>query len=237
MTDVETTNNKPKITLIWLEHSRAQRIVWLLEEIGLEYEVKAYKRKNGPGTFGPKELKQYHPLGKAPVVIVDGQTLAESAFICEYLIDKFAPQLKPAESDPNYLQYRYLMHYTEGSLMTYMILALVVHSIRNSPVPFFIKPVTGRVADGLSKAFVTPNLIDNYDYLETLLKDQTYFAGNELSGADIMLSFPIENARDRVGGWFTEEKYPNLCAWLERVRERPAYKQANDKIAKFEPNL
>jgi len=239
MADIESatpTGNQPKITLVWLEQSRAQRIVWLLEEMGLDYEVKAYKRTKQ--FLAPEDLKQYHPLGKAPIVIVDGQTLAESGFIIEYLIDKFAPQFKPSDPEsPEFIKYKHLMYYTEGSLMTYMVLALVVSRIRTSPVPFFIKPITGRIADQLSNSFVNPNLLSNYDYLETLLKDQSYFAGQELTGADIMLAYPIENAQERIGGWYNKEKYPNLYAWLERIRERPAYKRANDKISKVEANL
>ncbi|KAK6497393.1 hypothetical protein TWF481_011801 [Arthrobotrys musiformis] len=231
-----STQTKPKITLIWLNESRAQRIVWLLEELGLEYEVKAYKRKEN--MQAPPELKEHHPLGKAPVVIIDGRTLAESGFIIEYLIDKFGPQFKPAENDTdNYLQYRHLLHYSEGSLQPYLLLALVASRIKAAPVPFFIKPITGRIADQLSKPFITPNLVSNFDYLESLLKDQPFFAGNELSGVDILLSFPIESAAGRVGTWFSKEKYPNLFAWMDRIKERPAYKQANDKVAKVEANL
>ncbi|KAF3940088.1 hypothetical protein ABW19_dt0203071 [Dactylella cylindrospora] len=226
---------KPKITLVWLTDSRAQRIVWLLEEIGLEYEVKPYRRNSNKQA--PEALKEYHPLGKAPILIIDGQTIVESAVICEYLIDKYAPQYKPAEDDPLFMQYRHLMHYTEGSLMPYMLLALIVMMIRNSPVPFFIKPITSRVADGLGKSFVYPNLQTHYDFLESLLKDRPYFAGEKLTGADIMLSMPIENAEARIQGWFNKERYPNIYAWLERVKERPAYKRASDKVTTIEANL
>ncbi|KAK6539879.1 hypothetical protein TWF694_008716 [Orbilia ellipsospora] len=231
-----TTEAKPKIKLIWLTDSRAQRIVWLMEELGLEYEIEAYKRTSEKKA--PEDLKKYHPLGKAPILIIDGHTLVESALIIEYLVDKYGPQYKPAESDSkNFYQYRHLMHYTEGSLMPFMLLALVTLMIRNAPVPFFIRPITGRIADQLSKGFVMPNLVANYDFLESLVKDQPYFAGNELSGADIMLAYPIENAQERLGGWYNKEKYPSLYAWLERVKERPAYKRANDKVTEVEANL
>ncbi|KAK6332159.1 hypothetical protein TWF718_002693 [Orbilia javanica] len=231
-----STETKPKITLIWLNESRAQRIVWLLEELGLEYEVKAYKRRKD--NQAPEDLKEFHPLGKAPVLIIDGRTLAESGFIIEYMVDKFGPNLKPAESDTdNYLQYRHLLHYSEGSLQPYLLLALVASLIKGAPVPFFIKPITSRIADQLSKPFITPNLVSNYDYLESLLKDQPFFAGKEISGADILLSFPVEIASGRVGSWFNKEKYPNLFAWMDKIKERPAYKQAHDKVAKVEANL
>lgn len=239
MAETEATasaQTKPKITLIWLNESRAQRIVWLLEELGLEYEVKAYKRR--ADKQAPEALKEFHPLGKAPILIIDGQTLAESGFIVEYLIDRFGPKFKPAQDDTkNYFQYRHLLHYTEGSLQPYMLLALMASLIKGAPVPFFIKPITGRIADQLSKPFITPNLVSNYDYLENLLQDQPFFAGNELSGADILLSFPIESAAGRLGGWFNKEKYPNLFAWMDRIKERPAYKQAYDRIEKVEANL
>ncbi|KAF3907009.1 hypothetical protein AA313_de0202436 [Arthrobotrys entomopaga] len=235
-TVITAEETKPKIKLIWLTDSRAQRIVWLLEELGLEYEIEAYKRTSEKRA--PEELKKYHPLGKAPILIIDGVTLVESALIIEYLVDKHGPQYKPVESDSkNFYQYRHLMHYTEGSLMPFMLLALVTLMIRNAPVPFFIRPITGRIADQLSKGFVTPNLIANYDFLESLLKEQPYFAGNELSGADIMLAYPVENAQERLGGWYNKEKYPNLYAWLERVKERPAYKRATDKVTEVEANL
>ncbi|KAK6525013.1 hypothetical protein TWF281_011903 [Arthrobotrys megalospora] len=231
-----SAQTKPKVTLIWLNESRAQRIVWLLEELGLEYEVKAYKRRGDQQA--PEALKEFHPLGKAPVLIIDGQTLAESGFIVEYLIDRFGPKFKPAQDDTkNYLQYKHLLHYAEGSLQPYMLLALMASLIKGAPVPFFIKPITGRIADQLSKPYITPNLVSNYDYLENLLKDQPFFAGNELSGADILLSFPVESAAGRVGGWFNKGKYPNLFAWMDGIKERPAYKQAYDRIEKVEANL
>ncbi|KAK6505957.1 hypothetical protein TWF506_010884 [Arthrobotrys conoides] len=239
MAETEATSSTkagPKITLIWLNESRAQRIVWLLEELELEYEVKAYKRREDKQA--PVELKEFHPLGKAPVLIIDGRTLAESGFIVEYLVDKFGPKLKPSEDDiENYLQYKHLLHYTEGSLQPYLLLALMASLIKAAPVPFFIKPITSRIADQLSKPFITPNLVSNFDYLESLLKGQPFFAGSELSGADILLSFPIESAAGRVGSWFNKEKYPNLFAWMDRIKERPAYKQAHDKVAKVEANL
>ncbi|KAF3926167.1 hypothetical protein ABW21_db0204071 [Orbilia brochopaga] len=236
MTETATSSSKPSITLIWLNDSRAQRIAWLLEEMGLDYEVKVYKRTEQHQA--PEELKKYHALGKAPIVVVDGQTLVESAFIVEYMIDHYYPQLKPAESDnKHYMQYRHLMHYTEGSLMPFMVLAYVCTMTRNAPVPFFIKPITSRVADGLSKSFVTPNLISNYDWLESTLKDQPFFAGDELTGADIMLSFPIESAQDRMGGFYNQERYPNLFSWVERIKARPAYKKAEEKVAAVEANL
>ncbi|EPS45148.1 hypothetical protein H072_860 [Dactylellina haptotyla CBS 200.50] len=239
MTNTENsvaTKAQSKIKLIWLQDSRAQRIVWLLEELGLEYEIEAYKRTKDKRA--PEDLKKYHPLGKAPILIIDGHTLVESALITEYLVDKYGVQFKPAEIDTkNFLQYRHLMHYTEGSLMPFMLLALITIMIKNAPVPFFIRPITGRISDQLSKGFVHPNLVANYDYLESLLKDQPYFAGNELTGADIMLSYPIENAQERIGGWYNKEKYPNLYAWLERVSERPAYKRAHEKVTDVESNL
>ncbi|KAF3164893.1 hypothetical protein TWF225_005630 [Orbilia oligospora] len=231
-----STQSGPKITLIWLNESRAQRIVWLLEELGLEYEVKAYKRRENKQA--PAELKEFHPLGKAPVLIIDGQTLAESGFIVEYLVDRFGPRLKPPTDDAeNYLQYKHLLHYAEGSLQPYLLLALVASMIKGAPVPFFIKPITSRIADQLSKPFITPNLVSNFDYLESLLKGKLFFVDNELSGADILLSFPVESAAGRVGSWFNKEKYPNLFAWMDRIKERPAYRQAYDKVAKIEANL
>ncbi|KAK6346410.1 hypothetical protein TWF730_010736 [Orbilia blumenaviensis] len=231
-----SAQTKPSITLIWLNESRAQRIVWLLEELGLEYEVKAYKRREDKQA--PAELKEFHPLGKAPVLIIDGRTLAESGFIVEYLIDKFGPKFKPAEDDvDNYMQYKHLLHYTEGSLQPYMLLALMASLIKGAPVPFFIKPITNRIADQMSKPYINPNLVSNYDYLEGLLKDQSFFAGSDLSGADILLSFPIESAAERIGGWFKKEKYPNIFAWMDRIKERPAYKRAHDRIVKVEANL
>ncbi|KAJ6256084.1 hypothetical protein Dda_9176 [Drechslerella dactyloides] len=231
-----TPSSKPSVTLIWLNESRAQRIAWLLEEMGLDYDLKVYKRTKEKQA--PAELKEYHPLGKAPMVVVDDKTLVESAFIVEYLVDNYAPQLKPAESDSKqYMQYRHLMHYTEGSLMPFMLLAYVCMMIRNTPVPFFVRPITNRVADGLSNTFVNPNLVSNYDWLETLLKDQPFFAGDKLTGADIMLSFPIESAQERMGGFYNKERYPNLFSWVERIKARPAYKNAEEKVAAVEANL
>jgi len=228
------------ITLYWLEKSRSQRILWLLEELNLKYELKTYKRVN---TLAPPELKEIHPLGKPPLIGIqaEGQTgpriLAESGLITEYLIDHFGPELAPkryyegsegkvgAETE-SWIRYRYFMHYGEGTLMTYLIVALLVSNIRNGPVPFFLKPITNGIANKIDSMFLQPNFKTNYEFLESQLATSSgdFLCGDELTGADIMMSFPLSTAKGRSD--LTQEKYPKIWAYVDRLESRNAFKRA-----------
>ena len=214
------------ITLHHLEHSRSQRVLWLLEELQLPYEIKRYTRD--PQTMlAPPELKQVHPLGKSPVITDGDLTLAESAAILEYLVDRYGEgRLAPAAGTPEYLRYRYWMHYAEGSAMPPLLLRLVFDRVANGPMPFFIRPVARAIAKGANQAFIGPQLKLHLDYIENELSKTEWFAGANFSLADIQMSFPLEAAQSRAG---LDASRPNLTGFLQRIRERPAYQRAVEK--------
>ncbi len=211
------------LTLHHLDHSRSQRVLWLLEELELPYEIKLYTRDRQT-MLGPAELKKVHPLGKSPV-ITDGElTLAESAAILEYLLDRYGSgRLVPPVGSPEYLRFRYWMHYAEGSAMPPLLLKLVFDRVANGPMPFFVRPVARAIANGANKAFIGPQLKLHLDYMESELGKSLWFAGDEFSAADIQMSFPLEAAQSRAG---LDASRPRLSAFLQRIRERPAYQRA-----------
>lgn len=214
------------ITLHYLENSRAQRILWLLEELGVDYEIKLYKR-NTETMLAPEELKQVHPLGKSPVVTDGDVTIAESAAIVEYLIETYGKEkLVPESGTKQYLKYREFMHYAEGSIMPFMLLTLIFSKIKTAPMPFFVKPIARGIANKAMQGFVTPNVKTHLSYLENELAATGWFAGEEMSGADIMMSFPLEAASARAN---MDEQYPNLTAFLKKIHGLPSYQVALEK--------
>ncbi|KAJ5578785.1 uncharacterized protein N7459_007749 [Penicillium hispanicum] len=252
-----TDNNQGcKITLYWLEQSRSHRILWLLEELQLKYELKTFKRR--ADKLAPAELKKVHPLGKSPVITIEAPgsssplVLAESAAIVEYLCDHFGqmrPTLVPERYLPGrqgqvggereeWMRYRYFMHYVEGSLMPFLVMTLVNDTIRKSP-PFFVRPITGIVASQVESAFLTRNVEGNLAFLEDQLKTAPgggpFVCGKELTAADILLSFPIIAASGRVlKEKSQQEKYPSLVAYANRLQEEAGYKKAVAKIEQIE---
>ncbi|SEM83163.1 glutathione S-transferase [Stigmatella aurantiaca] len=213
-----------------LNNSRSQRVLWLLEELGLEYEVKRYERD--PKTMlAPPALKAIHPLGKSPVITDGGNTLAESGAIVEYLVDRYGQgRLKPPEGSPERLRYTYWMHYAEGSAMPPLLMGLVAARIRSAPAPFFVRPIVRGVADKLQNTFVGPQIKLHLDYLEGELSQRTWFAGEDFTAADIQMSFPLEAASGRAG---LDARRPKLWAFLERIHARPAYQRALQKGGPF----
>jgi glutathione S-transferase len=213
-----------------LENSRSQRVLWLLEELGLPYEVRRYARD--PKTMlAPPELRQVHPLGKSPV-ITDGElTLAESGAILEYLADRHgAGTLAPLPGTPERVRYSYWMHYAEGSLMPPLLLKLVFDQMDKAKMPFFVKPVARGMTQRVRTTFVSPQIRTHLDYLEGELHGREWFAGPQFSAADVQLSFPIEAARARGG---LDDSRPRLMAWLARLHERPAYQRALQRGGPF----
>ncbi len=204
-----------------LEHSRSQRVLWLLEELGLPYEVVRYARD--PKTMlAPPALRAIHPLGKSPVVEADGEVLAESGFILETLAERHgAGRLAPAPGTPAWSRYRYWLHYAEGSAMPPLLLALVFSKVRRAPL--LVRPVANAIADKVMSGFVTPQLRTHFGYLEAELSRFEWFAGDDFSAADIAMSFPVEAAAARgvVGA-----AHPRLRAWLDRIHARPAWRRA-----------
>ncbi|MFT3777188.1 MAG: glutathione S-transferase [Ottowia sp.] len=214
----------PTITVHHLNASRSQRILWLLEELELPYEVVRYQRD--PKTMlAPPALKAVHPLGKSPVVEVDGEVLAESGAIVETLAERFgAGRLAPPPGTPESTRYRYWLHYAEGSAMPPLLLKLVFDRIAAAPMPFFAKPIARRIVGQAMAGFIGPQLKLHLGYLEGELARRDWFAGDAFSAADVQLSYPIEAARQRAGLNATD--HPRLTGWLARIHARPAYQRA-----------
>ena len=212
-----------------LNNSRSQRILWLLEELGLEYEIKRYQR-DAKTMLAPPELKAVHPLGKSPV-ITDGDTVvAESGAIVEYLTARENNRLVPAAGTPARLRYTHFLHYAEGSLMPPLLLKLVFDKVESSPMPFFVKPVARAIAHKVKGTFVLPQIALHLGYLEAELGKHPWFTGEEFTAADIQLSFPLEAAASRGG---LDAKYPNLVDFLARIHARPAYRRALERGGEY----
>ena len=194
-----------------LNNSRSQRVLWLLEELGTPYDVVRYQRDKAT-MLAPEELKRVHPLGKSPVIEDDGKKLAETGLIVEYLVERYGLDLAPPRESDLYWRYKYWLHYAEGSLMPPLLLKLVVDRLG----------LLGRPARG----FVNAQLKLHLDYLEAELAASPWFVGDRFSGADIMLSFPLEAATDRAG---LNQTRPRLMEFLQRIHARPAYKRALEK--------
>jgi len=211
------------ITVHHLNNSRSQRILWLLEELGLPYEIKRYQRD--PDTMlAPAELRAVHPLGKSPVITDGALTLAESGAIVEYLADRYgAGTLIPAHGTPERLRCNYWLHYAEGSAMSPLLLKLVFRRVENAPMPFFAKPIGKNIARKVQHDFVDPQLTLHLDYLESQLRNSDWFGGTAFGVADIQLSFPLEAFVARGG---LDDRYHRLCAFLQRIHSRPAYQRA-----------
>jgi glutathione S-transferase len=212
-------------------NSRSQRILWLLEELGLDYEIKKYQRD--PKTMlAPPELRAIHPLGKSPVITDGGVVVAESGAIIEYLLERYGHgRLVPAAGTPDKLRFTYMLHYAEGSAMTPLLLKLVFDRVETSPMPFFAKPVARAIAQKVKKTFVMPQIVSHLNFLEGELAKSAWFAGSEFSAADIQISFVLEGAAARGG---LGAQYPKLGAFLAAIHARPAYARALERGGKYE---
>lgn len=215
------------ITVHHLNNSRSQRVLWLLEELELPYEIVHYQRD--PKTMlAPPALRAVHPLGKSPVVTTDeGLALAESGAVVETLIERYGNgRLAPAAGTPEALRYRYWLHYAEGSAMPPLLLKLMFDQIEKAKMPFFAKPIAKAIAGKAKAAFIMPNIKSHLDFMEGELGKSKWFAGNAFSGADIQMSFPVEAAVARGG---LDASRPRLMAYLERIHARPAYMRALER--------
>jgi glutathione S-transferase len=213
-----------------LNNSRSQRVLWLLEELGLEYEIRRYQRD--PKTMlAPPSLRAVHPLGKSPVITDGALTLAESGAIIEYVVDRYGDgRLAPATGTPERLRYTYWLHYAEGSAMPPLLLKLIFDRIETAPMPFFARPIARAIAGRAKSSFIEPQIALHLTYMESELARQRWFAGNEFSAADIQMSFPIEAAAVRVG---LGASRPKLAAFLDRIHARPAYQRALERGGEF----
>ena len=214
-----------------LNNSRSQRILWLLEELGLPYEVKRYQR-DAKTMLAPPELRAVHPLGKSPVISDGGLTLAESGAIVDYLAAKYgAGKLVPAEGTPERLRYTYWMHFAEGTAMPPLLLKLIFDRVESGPMPFFARPIARGIARKVKDAMILPNLKRNLDFMEGELARGEWFAGDAFSAADIQMSFPLEAASARGG---LDASRPRLWAFLQKIHARPAYRRALETGGKYE---
>lgn len=219
------------ITVHHLNNSRSQRVLWLLEELGLDYTIVRYQRD--PNTMlAPPSLRAIHPLGKSPVVVDGEHVLAESGAVLEYLVERYdtAHAFAPSPGTPERLRYRYWMHYAEGSAMPPMLLSLVFSRLKKAPMPFFVRPVARGIADKALSGFVAPQVKLHLDYMENELGRQPWFVGEAFSAADIQMSFPVEAAAARAG----LEKYPRLQGFLQRIHKRPAYQRGLEQGGPFD---
>ncbi len=209
-----------------LNNSRSQRVLWLLEELGVPYEVKRYER-DAKTMLAPPSLLAIHPLGKSPVIVDGAVTLAESGAIIEYLVDKYgAGRLIPPAGSPERLRYTYWLHYAEGSAMPPLLFRLVFNRIATNPAPWPISAIARKIASTVDNSFITPNLNRHLDYMEAELNARPWFAGEQFTAADVQMSFPLEAAASRGG---LNASRPKLMAFLERIHARDAYKRALER--------
>ena len=214
-----------------LNNSRSQRILWLLEELGLPYEVKRYQR-DAKTMLAPPELRAVHPLGKSPVISDGDVTLAESGAITEYLAGKYGDgKLLPPAGTPERLRCSYWLHFAEGSAMPPLLLKLIFDRVETGPMPFFVRPIARGIAQKVKNTMVVPNIERQLDYMEVELGKSAWFAGPAFSAADIQMSFPLEAAASRGG--LTDSR-PKLWAFLKTIHARPAYQRALEKGGKYE---
>jgi glutathione S-transferase len=205
-----------------LNSSRSQRILWMLEELGLDYEIKFYQRDSAT-MQGPASLRAVHPLGKSPAITDGNKTLAESGAILEYLAETYgAGRFTLAPGTPERLRYTYFMHYAEGSLMPLLLLKLLFGHIPRR-VPWLMRPVARMISAGADRSLIAPQIANHFAFLESELAHRDWFAGDAFSAADIQMSFPIEAAAARVG---LGAGQPRLQAFVDRIRSRPAYQRA-----------
>jgi glutathione S-transferase len=214
------------ITVHHLNDSRSQRVLWLLEELGVPYEIQYYQRDKAT-LLAPEALRQVHPLGKSPVITDGATTVAESGAILEYLVERFGEgRLVPPAGSPEKLRWRYWMHFAEGSAMPPLLMKLVFGRIKSTKMPFFAKPIARGIADKVLAVLVDPNLERQLDFMEAELAKSPWFAGTEFSAADIQMSFPLEAAAQRAG---LDASRPKLMDWLKRIHARPAYQRALER--------
>ena len=223
------------ITVHHLETSRSQRVLWLLEELGVPYELRVYQRDKAT-RLAPPELKKIHPLGKSPVITNGQEVIAESGAIIEYLVETFGAQaggelahLQPAPRTPEHRQCRFWMHYAEGSLMNWLVMKLVFMTIPTQPMPFFVKPIARALCGKVQDKLIDPNVNAALDFMEQHLATHRWFSGDHLTMADFQMSFAVEAALSRTN---KASVCPHLKAYQQRMQARPAYQRA---IAKGGP--
>lgn len=218
------------IVLHHLNNSRSQRVLWLLEELGLPYRIERYQR-DAQTMLAPPALRAVHPLGKSPVIVDERHVLAESGAIIEYLVNRRGEgRLRPAVGSDDELRYQHWLHFAEGSAMPPLLMSLVFARIESAPMPFFVKPVARAIAAKVRAQFIEPQLKGQLDFIESELVQRPWFAGEAFTAADVQMSFPLEAAEARgvLGA------RPAIRGWLERIHDRPAWKRALETGGPYE---
>lgn len=218
----------PTLVVHHLERSRSHRILWLLEELEVPYELREYRRD--PTTMrAPASLRAVHPLGKSPVVSIDGKTYAESGAIIEELLDAVggakAEALRPSSPEAR-AHFRFFMHYAEGSLMSPLLVHLITSQLRGDKIPLLIRPIARGIAKKIHANFTKPELMNHARFLEGVLAERPFLTGDSLSAADIQMSYPLEAMVSR--GALSAE-HPHALRFLEKLRARPAYQKAVER--------
>lgn len=214
------------ITVHHLNNSRSQRVLWLLEELEVPYEITTYER-DAKTMLAPESLQKVHPLGKSPVITNDGMTIAESGAILEYLVEKYGNgRFVPAKDTQAFLDYRYFMHYAEGSLAPFLVMKLLFRRIETGPIPFFAKPIAKAISKKVNAQFINPNLERHIKFLNERLSKHAWFAGDELTAADVQMSFSVEAAVARAADIADVSK---LDDFVKRCKSRPAFQKAIER--------
>ncbi|WP_306253387.1 glutathione S-transferase family protein [Parvularcula sp. IMCC14364] len=214
-----------------LENSRSQRIIWLLEELGTAYEIRHYERDKET-SLAPKELLDVHPLGKSPIITDGDLVVAESGAIVEYLIEKYGDgRLQPVGGAQDRLNYRYWLHHAEGTAAAQLVLKLIFTRVKEQKLPIVVKQIAHKIADKVLESYVDPNVQRSMVHWESALSETGWFAGEEMSGADIMMSFPLEAASARAG---LGRSFPNISEFLDRIHALPNYQKALAKGGKYD---
>ena len=219
------------ITVHHLNNSRSQRVIWLLEELGVDYEIKLYQRD--PITMlAPSSLLKVHPLGKSPVITDGDVVIAESGAIIEYLIDRYdiERKLAPAPGTPTRLRYTYWLHFAEGSAMSPMLMKLVFGQVEKAPMLFFVKPIAKAISKKVKAGYLEPQIKAHLAFVESELGKSTWLAGGRLSGADIQMSFPLEIAA-ALGA--LDDNHPKILAYLRRIHARAGYKRGLERGGEY----
>jgi glutathione S-transferase len=212
------------LTVHHLNNSRSQRVLWLLEELGLPYEIKHYQRDKKT-QLAPPDLRAVHPLGKSPVVTDEGATIAETGAILEYIVEKAGGRLRPAAGTPERLRWTYWLHYAEGSLMPPLLMRLIL-SVMPARSPAWLRPLTRSIVSRAQEGYVAPNLKTHFDFIEAELGHSAWFAGDAFSAADVMMSFPLEAAGARANAFAGR---PRIKAFVDTAHARPAFRKALEK--------
>ena len=219
------------LTVHHLNNSRSQRILWLMEELGLKYEIKRYERDKQT-MRAPASLRAVHPLGKSPVITEGDLTIAESGAIIEYLVERHGKgRLIPAQGTPERLRYSYWLHFAEGTAMPPLVMKLVFNRIETGPMPFFVKPIAKKISATVKGSFIDPEISRQLKYMEAEIAKTGWFAGNEFTAADVQMSFPLEAAASRGG---IGASHPKLTDFLQRIHARPAYQRALKRGGAYE---